>query len=307
MSGKKGSGKIIDLRKRKPGGTGSLPFNWGASRTARAKPARHSPLRAKRRRTRAIFALGIFTILVVVAYGVNWISYLPRLTIASVGVVGAEDISPRLVKAYFESELFDGTRAFFSRYNIFLFPRDTLEERLMEHFPHIRSAEISRDALLAQAVIVTLEEREPRGRWCDVGRCYYLDDKGFIFAPAPGSDPTLYTFTGVLADGNSPIGQTFLPERFPKVLELLLKLKDAGFASVGLSLESEEDFSIPLARGYAIRAPLAGDFEKIVHDLELVLSSDALRGKESQLEYIDLRFGNRVYYKFKNSEAASIE
>jgi cell division septal protein FtsQ len=229
------------------------------------------------------------------------------LSIASVGVVGAEDISPRLVKAYFESELFDGTRAFFSRYNIFLFPRETLEERLMEHFPHIRSAKISRDALLAQAVVVTVEEREPRGRWCDVGRCYYLDDKGFIFAPAPGSDPTLYTFTGALASGDSPIGQTFLPERFPQVLTLLLKLKDAGFASVGLSLESEEDFSIPLARGYAIRAPLAGDFEKIVHNLQLVLSSDALRGKESQLEYIDLRFGNRVYYKFKNSEAVSVE
>jgi hypothetical protein len=36
--------------------------------------------------------------------------------------------------------------------------------------------------------------------------------------------------------------------------------------------------------------------------LELVLSSDALQGKEGQLEYIDLRFGDRVYYKLRGQE-----
>jgi hypothetical protein len=33
--------------------------------------------------------------------------------------------------------------------------------------------------------------------------------------------------------------------------------------------------------------------------LQLVLSSDALTGKESELQYVDLRFGDRVYYKLQ--------
>ena len=38
---------------------------------------------------------------------------------------------------------------------------------------------------------------------------------------------------------------------------------------------------------------------------QLVLSSDPLKGKESQLEYVDLRFDNRVYYKlFSGGESA---
>src|SRR3989344_869023 len=308
MSAKTRSGKVINLRKKKPGGAGTLSFNWGGSHATRPKPARQSPLRARRRRTRAIVGLGMFTILAMLAYGANWISYVPRFSIAGVEVEGAADIPPRLIEAYLEADLFDGAYAFLSRQNIFLYPRESLEESLMEQVPRIRNAKVSREGLLAQAVVVTVEEREPRGRWCDSGGCYYLDKDGFIFAPASlASDIGPYTFMGTLANSGSPIGQTFLPRYFPNMLEFLEKLKNAGYPPLGLSLEGEEDVSVTLDWGFEIRAPLRSDPDKLIRDLELVLASDTLRGKESRLEYIDLRFGNRVYYKFENSEAVQAE
>ena len=57
--------------------------------------------------------------------------------------------------------------------------------------------------------------------------------------------------------------------------------------------------------GFEIRASLKGDPGKLIRDLELVLTSDELRGKESRLEYIDLRFGNRVYYKVEGEAPTS--
>jgi len=44
-----------------------------------------------------------------------------------------------------------------------------------------------------------------------------------------------------------------------------------------------------------------------VKNLELVLSSDVLKGKTDALEYVDLRFGNRVYYKLKGQKQQSVE
>mgnify|MGYP001565319663 CR=1 FL=1 len=39
--------------------------------------------------------------------------------------------------------------------------------------------------------------------------------------------------------------------------------------------------------------------EDVVRNLELILSSDALQAKLDSLDYVDLRFGNRVYYQLK--------
>ena len=39
----------------------------------------------------------------------------------------------------------------------------------------------------------------------------------------------------------------------------------------------------------------------LVKDFKLVLSSDALKKDIDRLEYIDLRFGNKVYFKLKES------
>jgi len=45
------------------------------------------------------------------------------------------------------------------------------------------------------------------------------------------------------------------------------------------------------------------NFEKIIENLQSVLSTEPLqsdfKNKYSSLLYIDLRFGNKVYYKFK--------
>ena len=79
-------------------------------------------------------------------------------------------------------------------------------------------------------------------------------------------------------------------------------LRDAGAAPLGAQLENETDISVPLADGYYIKASFGEDPSELTKNLALILSSDAIKGKIDELEYIDLRFGNRVYYKFKGEE-----
>ena len=80
-------------------------------------------------------------------------------------------------------------------------------------------------------------------------------------------------------------------------------------------MQNEQDFETRLSAlsgsektgGFAVRASFGNDGEAVVKNLQLVLSSDVLRGRESELEYVDLRFGNRVYYKLKGREQQSAE
>jgi len=297
MSAKRRSGKIIDLR-------GKLTASRGQARLSLYEK-RRSPLRARKRRRRVIFALCLALLMGIAAWGIHYTSYLPRFSIHRIEVVGAKDTSPAVVRAFAETQLAGGSLAFFSRGNIFFYPRSALARAIEEHFPRIRSVSISRESLLGQVAVVAVEERQPFAEWCsDQGECYLLDESGFVFdSTATSTDshiPTKYTFTGALGgSATSPLGQTFLSEHFAAVIAFLEQLEQANFSAQKISIDNEEDFSASLVRGYALRASFRSNPEDTVRNLELVLSSDTLRGKENELEYIDLRFGNRVYYKFR--------
>ncbi|MEK9154173.1 MAG: hypothetical protein AAB798_01745, partial [Patescibacteria group bacterium] len=126
-------------------------------------------------------------------------------------------------------------------------------------------------------------------------------------ARATSSAKTLssYVFRGGLpaqtglSSTTAAIGQQYLPGNFAGVLALLERLGQAGFSSSEIIVKDDQDFSVRLQQGFEIRVSYGADAGALVKNLELILASEPLRGKESELEYVDLRFGNRVYYKLK--------
>ncbi len=288
------------------------------------------PLRARRRRVRAFWALGALVLCGAFFYGVSWVSYLPQFNVSSISVSGAEDIKEEVIKRSIETMLDDGSYHILSRRNIFLYPRARLEKTLADSFPLIKSVHIARSSLLATDIVVTIEEREAFARWCpprlagssgEAGRdddthCYLMDDSGFIYAPVgantgtstPQANPSeRYIFRGDIDPSSEPIGQWFVQAHLPGLLSLLKFLGQAGFTALSAEVENEQDILVRLQEGFLLKASFGADAGTLVKNLELVLSSDVLKGKTEQLEYVDLRFGNRVYYKLKGQEQQSTQ
>lgn len=302
-NGVRGRG-VIDLRKRHAG----AQVRAARARARAELPFHHrTSLRVRRRKLRALAVLAVFILIAGVVYGISALSYLPQYSINDVAVQGAESVSPRLVRAFVETKLNDGTYTVLSRENIFLYPKETIAKSIPEYFPRILSAHISRESLLANAITVTIAERKPFALWCGginkkqhtkETTCYDMDNGGFIFAPSATSSPAGgIVFTGPLATSTAPIGQTFLQGHFEGITALLSRLTEEGIMPAGVSVENEQDFAVSLAGGFVIRASFTADADALVRNLQTVLSSDTFLGKKDEIEYIDLRFGNRVYYK----------
>lgn len=294
------------------------------------------PLRARRRRIRALWALGALLFCGALFYGVSWISYLPQFNVSSISISGAKDINEELIKRSIETVLDDGSYHILSRRNIFLYPRTSLEKTIANSFPLIKSVHIARPSMLATDIVVTIEEREPFARWCpprlagssgeagaeDDARCYFMDDSGFIYAPVGENTSTTtlqanpterYIFRGDIASSTdstgspqvSPVGQWFVQAHLPGLLSLLKFLGQAGFTALTAEVENDQDILVRLQEGFLLKASFGADAGTLVKNLQLVLASDVLQGKHESLEYIDLRFGNRVYYKlFSGGESA---
>src|SRR3989338_10626045 len=106
MSFKKSSG-VIDLRGGRPPKSpprGQVPL---FSPRTPEPPRRPMPLRARRRRTRALIAFGILVLCGAVVYAVSWISYLPQFNISGISVVGASGMKVEPIERLVEVVLDD--------------------------------------------------------------------------------------------------------------------------------------------------------------------------------------------------------
>jgi cell division septal protein FtsQ len=315
------SNRIVDLRAK------AEPTR--ARRPSGRPPEREQkrlPLRTRRRRARTALLFFILLCIALAAYGVHWISYAQQFSIDTVTVIGADTMPTQIVQLFTETELDDGSYHFLSRDNIFLYPKVAIEKGLVASFPRIQSAAVSRPSLFSRSLIVTIAERQSFARWCvslpsaqassTPAQCFQMDGSGFIFASADASTTAAssfvepYLFSGDLSSQvnptQSPIGQTFIPGHLPGVLALLTVLQQQdGVTPVAVTVESDQDFSVDLQDGYSLKASFGEDTGTLARNLKLALGSDALAGQQANIEYVDLRFGDKVYYKLKGESATS--
>jgi cell division septal protein FtsQ len=303
------SGKVVDLRKGSPRDQAPLfsPRTWLEPES----PKRPTPLRVKRRKMRAIAALLVLLVIAGIVWGISWASYLPQFSVNSISVAGARDTPQQLIQNYVGTILNDGSHPMFSRSNILLYPRADIQKAVENFFPRIKSVSISRESFLATAIMIAVEERKPFAQWCNpAGVCFVMDDSGFIFADGADNNgdsisTMRYIFRGGIASSTNPVGQRFAPAHLPGILALLEFLSEAGFNPHGGTIDNDQDFLVPFTEGFTLKVSFGQEAHALAKNLELVLSSAPLKGKESQLEYIDLRFDNRVYYKLKGEMETS--
>jgi cell division septal protein FtsQ len=271
-------------------------------------PERRTSLRERRRKHRFLKSGALFLLIIVAVAGLHFLSYSPRFTIQTITVQGANKMPPDLVRSYAQSILDDHRFHFFSRRNIFLYPKSAIAHAVAENFPRIASASVSRENMLSNDLVIHITERQAFARWCqdpsDASQCLLMDEQGYIFADASDGEEfpsSSYRFVGGFS-GVNPIGQTFALGHLPGIVALLKLLGNADFGPLGAALQGDNDFYVTLRQGFFIKASFGEDPNTLVRNLQLILQSDTLRDKTDQLEYVDLRFGNRVYFKLKGQD-----
>lgn len=257
--------------------------------------------------------IGIVIALCCLVWTVSYLSYLPRYNVETITVAGASHVAPSAVTAFVDSTIHPLSHPFFSPSNIFLYHPAALAAAISTRFPWILSTKISRDSLLSTHVSIALVERSSFALWCQSPSasstpCYEMDTSGLIFAPIDAQGnitrATSYIFTGGLptqADLASPIGDVFAAQHFADVLSLLQYLALDGLSPTGANILNDTDYTVPLSGGYYLKISFGQHAEVVAKNLQLILSSDALKNTRNQLLYVDLRFGDRVYYKLKGT------
>ena len=268
-------------------------------------------LRKRRRRLRVFVAVVAFLLLILSC--LVGLTYWPALQIKKVAISGAQTLSSSTVEAFVRERLAGEYWRVFSKSNIFLYPKQQIAADLMRAYPALASADVH--AVDFHTIAVNVVEREPRALWCsspqgDALRCFFMDENGIVYGDAPTfSEPVYLSYYGstTRSTGSGQAGST-LPKQFltPSEFQTLSALVDAvaqkvsNSAIVAVETDKNKDVNVLFANGFTLRFALSDAGGDIFEQFSLALTSEPMREHTlSDFQYLDLRFGDRLYYKLK--------
>ncbi len=172
------------------------------------------------------------------------------------------------------------------------------QEKILNSLPYLVDLKIKVD-LWRQKLNISFQERKLEGVLCLVynGQCFAFDKNGVIFKNVPKFEG--YLILKVFDENLRAIliGYSLLPEKdwlknfqeiISEVKESDLKIKEIRIKSFGL-----REWEIILASGLILKM----SFENRPQNLKEIIHRLSQQVDFNQLEYIDFRIPNRLYYK----------
>ncbi len=236
-------------------------------------------------------------VLVAIIFIVAVLIYSSLFRIDNVDIKGTEHISPDQITQIAHAELDRGRFLIFPNNNRFFLHEERMQSKLNEQFV-FDSIEME---VSGHTLTITVKERVSTLIWITADRYYFVDLSGTIirelaqdeFEEAPG-------FPKFFDENNHQVavGQTVLAsEAIQGSIDFLILAEQGGITIDSFSYESVENdwLAAKSTEGYWILFKPTEDIESQVNNLLIVLreSIDSV----NLIQYIDLRFGDHVYYK----------
>lgn len=273
-------------------------------------------LRNKRavRRRRLVILLSILFLTLVGAF-IDFARY-PTLQLTQTIVEGNKVIDTDDVLAATEKHLSGNYLYVIPHRNAFFYPKKEITADLLARFPRFKNVHVYRTN--PRTLVVAVEEVHGRALWCGQGpalvsaetECYFTDDTGKIVSLAPYYSGNVYPrfFGGTLSgSGVDPIGAIFIGEEsFHSLLTFEEGVEKLGLPVQATVIGSGGENNFILHTGDTTTATIRflsnDNYSVLLSNLTAALGKEALHGQlknnRENLSYFDLRFTNKVYYKF---------
>lgn len=264
-----------------------------------------SKLKARRRRQRILVA--IFSgISILILFGASvWLAHASFLRITDIQITGNTTLASTTLQKEVQEKISGSYLYLFPKNNIFLYGKKAIATTLVADHPSIKDIQVTAENF--HTLRIVLVERVPVALWCGESievpqPCMFLDAAGVVYAPAPEfSVPIYIQYYGMLSTTTTP--STYLTGAQFGGLEALvgeLVKTEASDSLRTVYIDSEKDVHISYASGFTLLFDLESSGGNILERFSLAMTAAPFTTHAlSEFEYLDLRFGTKLYYKLK--------
>lgn len=240
-----------------------------------------------------LFIFGVMAVLSVAIY----IFYLPKFRVKDIDVSKLKTLSQDEIKEAAKEILSAKLMGLLPADNILLAPVEKIKTELKSEFLRIKEVKINRH--WPDILKMDILERSTWAVFCQKDDCYLSDDEGLLFAPAPEFEGNLLL---KLHDERSSVEQfaagdfVLNQKNFTLISEFKNELeKTEKLVSKIILKDDQQEFYL---ENWKIILDFEINKETAIKNLFLALAEIGVL--ENRLDYIDLRFDDKIFYKFKN-------
>lgn len=249
-----------------------------------------------------LYWLAFLAFIGVIAYALFFSQFL---TITQIEVLGTRKLNPDEIRVAAKSRLSGNWLNFVPKNNILLAGENYIKKTFLGKYKYMAGVEIKKD--FPHKISIIVRERDLGLVFCSGGKCHVAEKNGTIFTEADFEKNELgeREMTALFNDGgaNLSVSQALDSDYIGYLLGIREKIKN----DLGVDLEREfhtpqmasGDIRAKTAEGWQIYFDKSIPLSKEIEMLKAVLENKIDPNRRSDLEYIDLRTNNKVYYKFK--------
>jgi cell division septal protein FtsQ len=252
-----------------------------------------------------------FLFLVVVfsaSFSLVQVSRFENLYISNINFSGNVNVSNQELMFFFKEEIGRKKMGVLSGLNTFLFRKSKVEERILENLKYVK--EVNIETISLRELDISIIERQPAFLWCldNNSQCFLVDALGLIYAPSDNDEYFIYYGNLELGDTADPIGEYVMEtESFKRLNSFILSLSDLSISPKNLNIDEHRDVYLFIhlvgvsseELDSLIKFNSDNDFLSVFSNISAIFGDPQFKREIESgfLEYIDLRFGNKIFYK----------
>lgn len=248
---------------------------------------------------KGLFIAGVLALAVILPAGGIYALRQPYWQLKNIKISGLEVLEEDEIKAKINNMLSGEYVPFIPGSSFLLADTKAVAAELKKEFPKIKDAAVTKH--FPDTLKISITERGLFGIFCGEANCAYVDKTGFAYESSPSSSGSL--IVKIKSDlSEVKIGSQALD---PLLMERIIFLEQGTERVIGsrvlryeLSSKLPREIRVLTSEGFKIYFNRDDDFENVFRVLKTVLEEE-IKEKQAQLEYIDLRLGNKVFYKYK--------
>lgn len=259
---------------------------------------------AKRNKARRILGL-VLKIGLPVAFlaGLVFLLRADFLQVKNFKVSGTETVSSESIKNI-ASNFISGDNFFIiPKSNILFLNKQQLAAALTSQLGRLQKVDVNKQ-FLSESIDLKVVERKGDFLWCSPEEsCFFMTKDGLVFASSAEAGAKEETdmknkliFRGILE--GDPLMKSFAtPAKIQNYLKFVEVLKGAGFEVSTINIESSDKATAKSNVGDIIFNPEEANLPLVAQNVVLLINDVKGKNPSAQFNYIDARFGNKVFYK----------
>lgn len=188
--------------------------------------------------------------------------------------------------------------------NALLISPRRIESALLRAFPRADSIDARRTSI--HGVMITVKERVPIGLWCLPARgvCYYYDQRGIAFLEVAPSSGFVFVPVRDHRDRTIEIGSVVASAELRENIfgiKQIFQFGALGISEVDIASGSFDEFTVVVTEGWRVLYRQGVNVRQQTNNLLALLNEKMAPAVRANLDYVDLRINDRIYYKEKET------